>query len=76
MTVSDDELAAFAIEIFGFDDIDEVIGTFLADCVGTAVCEITAHGLLVLLLPMRVTTTKRCTWACVNAPADVDFDNG
>ena len=42
-TVSDDELAAFANEIFGFDDIKEVIGAFLADCVGTAVCEITAH---------------------------------
>jgi hypothetical protein len=42
-TVSDDELATFANEIFGFDDIKEVIGAFLADCVGTAACEITAH---------------------------------
>ena len=47
-TVSDDELAAFEIEIFGFDDIEGVIGTFLADCVDNAVCEITAHSLLVL----------------------------
>ena len=29
-----------------------------------------------VLLPTRVTTAKRCTWACVNTPADIDFDNG
>ena len=29
-----------------------------------------------VLLPTRVTTAKRCMWACVNAPADIDFDNG
>ena len=29
-----------------------------------------------VLLPTRMMTAKRCTWACVNAPADIDFDNG
>ena len=34
-------------EIFGLDDIEGVIGTFIADCVNNAACEITVHGLLV-----------------------------
>ena len=46
--MSDDELAEIEAEIFGSDDIEEVICTFLDDCVGNVVCEILAHGLLVL----------------------------
>ena len=45
--MSDHELAALEAEIFGFDDIEGVVGAFIADCVNNAACEITAHGLLV-----------------------------
>ena len=72
-TMSDDEIAALETEIFGFDDIEEVIGTFLAGCIDTAVCEITAHSLLV---PDPVPSHPVDKGTLLNVESVLDIDVG